>query len=378
MVKQLITYLRQRLRKKETFMYAYYDARNAGQKREVAHKEIPYTLYLLAMAGKPDFGTMNYYKANPKLLTLDGKYLLACAYALAGDRSKYSSVLPTAYEGEIPEKELGGSFSSSIRDRALILNALISVDPDNQQIGIMAKHLQKDLKIKRYRNTQERVFSLLALGKVARLANKGKIEAKVKVNGNLIAQTSGEDISVDFADLQGGKVEIETSGDGKLFYFWNLEGLSKDGKNIVEEDNFIKVRRNFYDRFGRKIDKNTFEQNDLIVVELSLISKGSDNVPNVVITDMLPAGFEVENPRITDKPAMDWIKGASRPEHQDFRDDRVHLFTYASNKYKYFYYVVRAVSPGYFQLGPVSADAMYDGEYHSYHGAGTVKVKAKK
>jgi hypothetical protein len=25
-------------------------------------------------------------------------------------------------------------------------------------------------------------------------------------------------------------------------------------------------------------------------------------------------------------------------------------------------------------MGPVSADAMYNGEYHSYHGAGVVKV----
>jgi alpha-2-macroglobulin len=25
-------------------------------------------------------------------------------------------------------------------------------------------------------------------------------------------------------------------------------------------------------------------------------------------------------------------------------------------------------------MGPVSADAMYKGEYHSYNGAGTIKV----
>jgi len=39
-----------------------------------------------------------------------------------------------------------------------------------------------------------------------------------------------------------------------------------------------------------------------------------------------------------------------------------------------FYYTVRAVSPGTFKMGPVSADAMYNGEYHSYWGGGVVRV----
>jgi len=38
---------------------------------------------------------------------------------------------------------------------------------------------------------------------------------------------------------------------------------------------------------------------------------------------------------------------------------------------------VRVVSTGTYQMGPVSADAMYNGEYHSYHGAGIIEVKKK-
>jgi len=39
-----------------------------------------------------------------------------------------------------------------------------------------------------------------------------------------------------------------------------------------------------------------------------------------------------------------------------------------------FYYAVRAVSPGIFRMGPASADAMYNAEYHSYNGGGVIKV----
>jgi uncharacterized protein YfaS (alpha-2-macroglobulin family) len=39
--------------------------------------------------------------------------------------------------------------------------------------------------------------------------------------------------------------------------------------------------------------------------------------------------------------------------------------------------MVRAVSPGEYQLGPVQADAMYNGAYHSYNGAGVVTISDK-
>ena len=57
------------------------------------------------------------------------------------------------------------------------------------------------------------------------------------------------------------------------------------------------------------------------------------------------------------------------------RDDRLNLFTTATGKPKSFYYMARAVSKGTFKLGPISADAMYNGEYHSYNGAGVMRVK---
>jgi hypothetical protein len=39
--------------------------------------------------------------------------------------------------------------------------------------------------------------------------------------------------------------------------------------------------------------------------------------------------------------------------------------------------MLRVVSKGTFQLPVIGADAMYDPEYHSYNGAGVVKVVEK-
>jgi uncharacterized protein YfaS (alpha-2-macroglobulin family) len=108
-------------------------------------------------------------------------------------------------------------------------------------------------------------------------------------------------------------------------------------------------------------------------VKLTLEKTYSGTIDNVVVTDILPAGFEIENARIKELPGTEWIKDATQPAHMDIRDDRIHFFTDLSGKQQ-FYFTVRAVSAGSFRMGPASADAMYNGEYHSYHGAATIKV----
>jgi uncharacterized protein YfaS (alpha-2-macroglobulin family) len=56
-------------------------------------------------------------------------------------------------------------------------------------------------------------------------------------------------------------------------------------------------------------------------------------------------------------------------------DDRIHFFTTATGGEKSFYYQVRVISKGTFTVGPVGADAMYQGEYRSYSGGGKVTVR---
>lgn len=377
-LKPAFKYLKQRLRKKETYVHHYYNAANGREKIEKARREIPYALYVLALANQPDVSTMNYYKANMNLLTLDAKYLLAASYGIAGDRARSEQLIPkfASFKEYQPVQEFGSSFSSPLRDKALALNVLLESNPNHPDIGTMAKHLANDFRKKRWLNTQESVFTLLAFGKIAKRNNDSNATGTITANGKTIGEVTDKDVSLNWADIQADKVDLKVNGKGELYYFWDMEGLTKDG-SYPEEDSFLKVRRTFFDRNGKKITDNKFEQNDLVVVQLTLQALQDDNVENIVIADILPAGFEVENPRISDIPELSWIKNATTPQHKDFRDDRVHLYTYATNKPKDYYYVVRAVTPGEFKIGPAAADAMYAGEYHSYHGGGEIQVVQK-
>ena len=368
----ILNYINNQLKRKETILYYY----NQTEKKKIAPKEVAYGLYVLALAGKPNVSAMNYYKANQQLLSLDCKYLLSVAYAIAGDKAKYREMLPSSFSGEVSVAQTGGSFYSDIRDEAIALNALLDADPSNPQIPVMAKHVADKLKQRPWYSTQECSFSFLALGKMARAANKATITADIKVNGKTIAGVEASPLKLTAKQLGGSNIEIASKGEGRLYYYWQSEGISASGA-YKEEDNFIRVRRRFFDRFGRPVSDNSFTQNDLVVVQITLEKTYAGAVDNIVITDMLPAGFEIENPRTKEIPGMDWIQDAGTPTALDVRDDRINLFVDLNNSRQVYYYAVRAVSPGNYHMGPVSAEAMYNGEYHSYNGAGIIKVIKK-
>jgi uncharacterized protein YfaS (alpha-2-macroglobulin family) len=371
-LQSLFTYLINKLRNKETIPYYY----NQKEVKKIAPKEVAYSLYVLAIAGKQQVSSMNYYKANSQLLSLDCKYLLSAAYAVAGDKKQFQVLLPTSFSGEVSVPQTGGSFYSDIRDEAIALNALLDVDPTNAQIPVMAKHVADKLKARWWYSTQEAAFGFLGLGKLARIAGRSTATADVKVNGKVVGSFTGNTLKLNTKQLGGNNIEIDTKGEGRLYYFWQSEGISTSG-SYKEEDNYIRVRRQFFDRFGSPINGNTFKQNDLVIVRITLENSYSNDVENIAITDLLPAGFEIENPRTKELPGMDWIKDAATPTALDVRDDRINLFVDLTSRKQVYYYAVRAVSPGIYKMGPVSADAMYNGEYRSYNGAGIIKVVEK-
>lgn len=368
LINSLLDYLNSRLRNKVTINYYY----NRDQNKKIAPKEIAYSLYVLSLASLPNMSAMNYYKANISVLSLDSRYLLSAAYASAGDKRKFAESLPGSFTREVSVPQTGGSFYSPIRDEAIALNALIDMDPSNKQIPIMAKHVSDQIRNSRWYNTQECAFSFLALGKLARAAAKSSAEAEVRINNKVVAKFTGKDMRYEFEGV-ADNLKVAVTGAGDLYYYLYGEGISASGE-YREEDSYIKVRRRFFDRNGNAITGNTFRRNDLVIAQITLEKAFNTRVENIVVTDMLPAGFEIENPRTKELPGMEWIRDASVPTHLDVRDDRLNLFVDLTEAKQVYYYAVRAVSPGVFNIGPVAADAMYNGEYHSYHGAGKIRI----
>jgi uncharacterized protein YfaS (alpha-2-macroglobulin family) len=340
-------------------------------RRSVVRREAIYSLYVLALNGHPNRASMNYYRQNPQLLTVDSRYVLAGAFQLAGDTRNFNAVIPKQYIPEKGSQAFDDSYASPLRNMSLVLNTLVESDPDNPQISVLARQLSKAVQSASYLNTQEAAFSVLALGKLAKKTAGSTVNATVSVNGKNLASFSGKELKIS-KGINNQKVAVQTQGTGDLYWFSQSEGMSATG-TYIEEDQGLSIRRQFLTREGKPVQ--TFRQNDLVVVKLTLASTNGLQIENVVVTDLLPSGFEIENPRITEPRDMPRITKASSPEYLDIRDDRIHFFTTASNVAKTFYYQVRIISKGTFTVGPAAADAMYQGEYRSYSGGGKVVVE---
>jgi uncharacterized protein YfaS (alpha-2-macroglobulin family) len=103
-----------------------------------------------------------------------------------------------------------------------------------------------------------------------------------------------------------------------------------------------------------------YRHGDSYVVKLTL-SCDSD-VQNIVVADQLPAGFEIENPRLNgDALSAEGVENSITPAYLEVRDDRLVLaFDRLSRGTHQFHYVVRAVTAGSFLYPPVHAECMYD------------------
>jgi alpha-2-macroglobulin len=358
-------------RSKQTEDYYAYQG-NRVSVRRIAGKAAIYGLYVLAAGGVPDRNLMEFFRAERSLLTNDTRYLLAGAYALSGDRKTFLDLLPPQFVAEEPQRTSGWSFDSPVRANALMLNVLLETDLSNPQIPVILEYLAKSYRGDAWYSTQDNAFTLLAFGKAARAAAATKGEGKVVVAGKEYAYTGGTQ-RVD-ADLFGKKVGLSLRGDGRVYYSVVTEGIRTDGR-IALEDRNLQVRREFLDRNGNAVGQLGIQRNDLVVVKITVTS-AVDRLENVAVNDLLPAGLEIENPRISDATHYAFIKNATLPDFLDIRDDRILFYTSfrGQGRQATFYYAVRAVSQGTFSYAPVVAEAMYDGNYRSASGGGEVRV----
>ncbi|MBI3365474.1 MAG: alpha-2-macroglobulin family protein [Ignavibacteriae bacterium] len=359
-------------RSKKTVDYYYYGPGQKVTVKRIADKTSIYALYVLALAGQPEKALMNFYRSERGLLTTDTQVLLSGAFALSGDRKTSLELLPPQFVTEESLRESGNTFDSPIRANAIILNVLLETDYDNANIPLYMEYLSKTYHSYRWYSTQDNAFTLLAFGKAARRASNAKVEGTIQVGSKEYAYKGGNQ-KIDI-DPFGKKVTISMTGDGRVYYSLVTEGIRTDGKIKVEDRN-LKIRREFFTRTGQPANLSTMKQNDLIIVKLSLTSSVNE-ISNVAITDLLPAGFEIENPRLTEQTNYSFIKNPTLPMYMDIRDDRINLYTnfYSANQIQSFYYMVRAVTAGEFNYAPVAAEAMYNADYYSASGGEKVTV----
>jgi len=141
----------------------------------------------------------------------------------------------------------------------------------------------------------------------------------------------------------------------------------------------FRVERKYYTLAGKPADPAKARQNDRFAVVLK-ITEPTPQFGRIIVADYLPAGFEIDNPRLVssgDTGTLSWIEDAQEPVHVEFRDDHfgaafnrktedAAVFTVA--------YVVRAVSPGRYVHPQAYVEDMYRPDRFGRTNTATIEV----
>lgn len=116
--------------------------------------------------------------------------------------------------------------------------------------------------------------------------------------------------------------------------------------STTDASNGISVLREYFDSTGERITSGNI--GDIVTVRIFARARGTDFVPNVAITDLLPGGFVVDGD-VTGNATFTQV-----------RDDRVVVFADVSRSGETFEYRAQLTTSGEFNVPPIHAESMYN------------------
>ena len=361
-----------------------------------------WVLYVLAEAGRAPAPALEELHANREKLALFARAYLALALQLQpGNQGKIKTLLSdfnstmilSASGAHWEEADADWwAMNSDTRSTAIILDALVQLDPQNALIPNVVRWLMVARKEAVWSTTQETAWALIALTDWMR--QTGELDAaytySVALNGNQVGgrqvtpdtvETS-EQVQINLAQLLGdaaNRLLIERdAGPGRLYYTAHLK-VYLPVEQLRPVDRGITVQRRYSlasCTLGSKCpDVKEASVGDVIRVDLTIIAP--HDLHYLVVEDMLPAGAEALDTGLATTSLLAvapllqremgdegyypwywyWWHWYSRSE---LRDEKVVLFAdeLPAGTYEYSY-TMRASTAGTFHVIPAVASEFY-------------------
>ncbi|MTI22568.1 hypothetical protein E1176_16165 [Fulvivirga sp. RKSG066] len=351
------------------------DTRNSDYRywRRSSQNTQAYRLYTLALAGSPALGAMNRMRETPNL-TSAARWRLAAAYQLAGRRQVASQIISGASIDVDEYRELGYSYGSSMRDRAMILEALVLLD-DKITAKKVLDELVDQIGSRRWFSTQTVAYTLLGVAKfVGSRDDASPFGYEFTINGKKSQKADPEKpVMQHKLNFSAEKVTLKNTSGQSIFVRLINEGTPMTSDQL-DESNGLEMTVRYEDMSGKTIDVSRLEQGSDFIAEVTVKHPGGVrfHYEEMALTQIFPSGWEIRNLRMDLTTS---INVGDTPEYQDIRDDRVYTYfdLYAS-KSKTFRVVLNAAYLGRFYQPAVHAGAMYDDEISAYKSGQWVEV----
>lgn len=325
------------------------------------------SLYLLAMAKKPNISEMNLLYDNLNTLSTEAKWQLAAAYKLAGVEDTAKQIA-SKISIEPDSKYSFYTYGSLVRDEAIIANAYKQIYGTNNEE--LLQKISDTLLSKDYLSTQSTGYALYALAMGANLENMNEnfMDATLKIDDQAYTINQNQMQIFSFNDE---KAIVSANKD--IFVSFGVEGVKASENSVFS--NKISLDRAFYDEKGNKISPSDIGSGQTFYMRISVsLNEGANYVSNIALTQILPSGWEVSNTLLDDNTPS-FIKN-SNYDFIDVRDDKIMwFFGLNKNRTHHFYIKLNAITPGSYTLSGAYAEAMYDDTYRALSESEKVVVK---
>ncbi|MGI9403468.1 MAG: alpha-2-macroglobulin family protein [Hyphomicrobium sp.] len=358
-----------------------------------------YALYVLARNGRAPIGELRYYADTrlDRFATPLAQAQLGAALAMMGDKTRAQTSFKTALAtldatvDPTTAQAYRADYGSKLRDSAALVTLAVETGIAKTQAPRLVNVIAKAYTSRNYTSTQEQAWMLLAANALSEQAK----QTKLVVNGAPVVGSLMRSLAADA--LSSRPLVVANEGDAPVDAVVTVMGAALTPEPSASKG--FTIERSYYTLAGEPVElasatggTSKVDQNDRFVAVLKLQSTEAGG--RVLLVDRLPAGFEIENPRLVDGgdiKSLSWLKTTHRPEHSEFRDDRfVAAFDFgrgsenrnsrqasgekAAGTFTTVAYIVRAVTPGTFVHPAATVEDMYRPERYARTTVGELTV----
>ena len=200
-----------------------------------------YRLFTLALAGAAELPAMNQLRERASL-PVAAKWRLAAAYQLAAQPEAARALAAGGPVTIAPYRELGGTYGSDLRDRAMVLEAVVLLGMA-EHVGPLAKSLSESLSRNAWLSTQETAYALLALSKAV-TDPKGEAKSAFSFEWNGGAATAVTSASpiverrLEVGKAAAPRLVVRNTGTTVLYPRLILSGLPPVGRETAASNGF--------------------------------------------------------------------------------------------------------------------------------------------
>lgn len=298
--------------------------------------------------------------------TASGLPLLQLGIALKnmGDASRSEQALTLALN--TPRRDAQqwmADYGSPLRDNALMLSLLEENKLQPKAQNTLLTTLSEQAFGQRWLSTQESNALFLAARTLQDLP--GTWQAQTSLADQPLTGDKAQTRNLDADRLSA--LQVTNSGDQPLWLRLDSSGYPQTAP--VPASNVLHIERQILGTDGQSKSLSSLRSGELVLVWLEV--KASQNVPDALVVDLLPAGLELENQNLANSSASLQDSGSEVQnllnqmqqadiQHMEFRDDRfVAAVAVNQGQPVTLVYLARAVTPGTYQVPVPQVESMY-------------------